>query len=124
MCSSDLGAGLPFVERDMRETRLPKLDDERYSVVVLGEFNHGKSTFVNALLGGPVLPTGITPTTAVLTHILHGSKASATLVLESGDQKRQDPASAVCQYDGALLGVDLADQLSARHQSCRAALAA
>ena len=31
--------------------RLPKLDDERFSVVVLGEFNHGKSTFINALLG-------------------------------------------------------------------------
>ena len=41
----------------------------RFNIVVLGEFNHGKSTFINALLGGPVLPTGITPTTAVLSHI-------------------------------------------------------
>ena len=44
-------AGLPWVARDVRDTRLPKLDDERFSVVVLGEFNHGKSTFINALLG-------------------------------------------------------------------------
>src|SRR5204862_3285193 len=58
--------------------------------VVLGEFNHGKSTFINALLGAPVLPTGITPTTAVLTHILHGAKAGATLVMESGDRKSVD----------------------------------
>ncbi|HZL20348.1 MAG TPA: dynamin family protein, partial [Polyangia bacterium] len=59
-------AGLPFVARDIRETRLPKLDEERFSVVVLGEFNHGKSTFINALLGAPVLPTGITPTSVAV----------------------------------------------------------
>jgi small GTP-binding protein len=89
---SDLGAlaeraGMPFVARDVRETRLPKLDDERFTVVVLGEFNHGKSTFINALLGAQVLPTGITPTTAVLTHVTHGPRAGATLVGEDGTRK-------------------------------------
>ncbi len=83
-------AGLPSVARDVRETRLPKLDDERFTIVVLGEFNHGKSTFINALLGGPVLPTGITPTTAVLSHISHGAKVGATLVLDSGERKTID----------------------------------
>jgi small GTP-binding protein len=91
----DLGAaaeaaGLPSVARDVRETRLPKLDDERFTIVVLGEFNHGKSTFINALLGRPVLPTGITPTTAVLAHISQGPKEGATLVLESGERKAID----------------------------------
>ena len=42
--------------------------------MVLGEFNHGKSTFINALLGEPLLPTGITPTTAVLAHVSHGPR--------------------------------------------------
>jgi GTP-binding protein EngB required for normal cell division len=89
---ADLGAlagraGLPFIERDVRETRLPKLDDERFTVVVLGEFNHGKSTFINALLGAPVLPTGITPTTAALAHVTHGPRATATLVGEDGARK-------------------------------------
>jgi small GTP-binding protein len=83
-------AGLPSVARDVMETRLPKLDAERFSIVVLGEFNHGKSTFINALLGGPVLPTGITPTTAVLAHISQGPKVSATLVMESGERKAID----------------------------------
>ncbi len=32
-------------------------------VVIIGEFNAGKSTFVNALLGDSLLPTGIIPTT-------------------------------------------------------------
>jgi small GTP-binding protein len=85
----DLGAlaeraGLAYVARDIRETRLPKLDDERFTVVVLGEFNHGKSTFINALLGAPIMPTGITPTTAVLAHVMHGPRATATLVGDDG----------------------------------------
>jgi small GTP-binding protein len=83
-------AGLPSVARDVLETRLPKLDAERFTIVVLGEFNHGKSTFINALLGAPVLPTGITPTTAVLSHISQGAKESATLVFESGERKPID----------------------------------
>ena len=92
---ADLGAaaeaaGLPSIARDVRETRLPKLDDERFTIVVLGEFNHGKSTFINALLGAPVLPTGITPTTAVLAHISQGPQESATLVFESGARKTID----------------------------------
>jgi len=85
------GAGLPSVARDVRDTRLPKLDDERFVVVVLGEFNHGKSTFINALLGKAVLPTGITPTTAVLTHLSHGARTTAALVMESGERRGIDP---------------------------------
>jgi ribosome biogenesis GTPase A len=85
-------AGLPFVARDIREVRIPKLDEERFVVVVLGEFNHGKSTFINALLGAPLLPAGITPTTAVLSHVSHGPRRSATLVGEDGVRRVIDPA--------------------------------
>ncbi len=87
-------AGLGSTARDIRETRIPKLDEERFSVVVLGEFNHGKSTFINALLGEPVLPVGITPTTAVLTHIAHGARPSAALVFESGKRQTIEPLTA------------------------------
>src|SRR5262245_52081300 len=86
-------AGLPWVARDVRDTRLPKLDDERFSVVVLGEFNHGKSTFINALLGSPLLPTGITPTTALLAHVTHGARAGATAVSDNGDRTAIDAAA-------------------------------
>jgi small GTP-binding protein len=80
-------AGLASTDRDIRETRLPKLDEERFSIVVLGEFNHGKSTFINALLGETILPVGITPTTAVLAHIKHGKKLQGHAVFESGKRK-------------------------------------
>jgi GTPase Era involved in 16S rRNA processing len=89
-------AGLATTARDIRDTRIPKLDEERFSLVVLGEFNHGKSTFINALLGEAVLPTGITPTTAVLTHITQGAP-SATLVFETGE-RRQIAAQALAAW--------------------------
>jgi GTP-binding protein EngB required for normal cell division len=38
-------------------------------LAVVGEFNAGKSTFINALVGAAVAPTGILPTTAVLHHL-------------------------------------------------------
>jgi small GTP-binding protein len=81
------GAGLPSVARDVRDVRLPKLDEERFTIVVLGEFNHGKSTFINALLGAAVLPTGITPTTAVLAHITQGPQLTATLAMDTGERR-------------------------------------
>ena len=42
---------------------------ERLQIAVLGQFKRGKSTFLNALLGAPLLPTGVVPVTAVATFI-------------------------------------------------------
>ncbi|MBO4350647.1 MAG: dynamin family protein [Proteobacteria bacterium] len=42
-------------------------------VVVVGEFNHGKSSLLNALFGINVLPYGITPTTQIDTCIFFGA---------------------------------------------------
>jgi small GTP-binding protein len=84
--------GLASTARDVRVTRLPKLDEERFSLVVLGEFNHGKSTFINALLGESLLPVGITPTTAVLAQIRHGTIVRAEAVYESGARRAIEPA--------------------------------
>jgi small GTP-binding protein len=84
-------AGLKTLRADLLETRIPKLDDERFHLVVLGEFNHGKSTFVNALLGADVLPTGITPTTAAINHVVWSKKPRAKAVLLAGGEKTLDP---------------------------------
>jgi GTP-binding protein EngB required for normal cell division len=83
--------GMVTLARDIRTTRIPKLEAERFHLVVLGEFNHGKSTFVNALLGQDVLPTGITPTTAAINHVVHAANPTAKVVLTSGESKYLDP---------------------------------
>jgi small GTP-binding protein len=56
--------------------------DELFLLVVVGEFNAGKSAFINALLGQSILPEGVTPTTAQV-NILRFGQASERQVLES-----------------------------------------
>ena len=46
--------------------------DELFLLVVVGEFNAGKSAFINALVGQVVMQEGVTPTTAVITILEHG----------------------------------------------------
>src|SRR6478735_1602693 len=79
--------GMVTLARDIRTTRIPKLEAERFHLVVLGEFNHGKSTFVNSLLGQDVLPTGITPTTASINHVVYAANPTARVVLLGGESK-------------------------------------
>src|SRR5690606_40850921 len=48
--------------------------EELFLIVVVGEFNAGKSSFINSLLGSEYLKSGITPTTTKLHVIRYGSK--------------------------------------------------
>jgi small GTP-binding protein len=84
--------GMRSLRVDLEAVRLPKLADERFNLVVLGEFNHGKTTFVNALLGEPLLPAGITPTTATINHIVWGETPHARAVLYDGGVVDIEPA--------------------------------
>jgi small GTP-binding protein len=45
-----------------------------FLLVIAGEFNSGKSSFINALLGERVLPEGVTPTTDRINLLRHGSE--------------------------------------------------
>jgi ribosome biogenesis GTPase A len=70
-------SGAQSMARVLREDRIPRLADDRFHLVVLGEFNHGKTTLVNALLGEGLLPTGVTPTTALIHSIEYGDVPKA-----------------------------------------------
>ncbi len=49
--------------------------DEFFLLVVVGEFNSGKSALINALLGERYLAEGVTPTTAQIHILRYGEKA-------------------------------------------------
>jgi len=55
------------VQNDLRELF--------FLVVIIGEFNAGKSSFINALLGDELLPVGVTPTTEAIEVIRYGEEA-------------------------------------------------
>jgi small GTP-binding protein len=50
--------------------------EELFLLVVVGEFNAGKSAFLNALLGSRLLTEGVTPTTSHIHLIRYGEKLS------------------------------------------------
>ncbi|RVU42392.1 tetratricopeptide repeat protein [Lujinxingia sediminis] len=64
------------------------------SVAIVGEFNAGKSTLVNALLGEAVVPMGVLPTTAHACIMGYGPRAGARIVYEDGRQRDVDFAGA------------------------------
>jgi small GTP-binding protein len=55
--------------------------DEFFLLVVVGEFNAGKSAFINALLGQSVLIEGVTPTTTQV-NILHYGDSQGREVID------------------------------------------
>ena len=65
--------------------------DEFFLLVVVGEFNAGKSAFINALAGMPVLQEGVTPTTAEI-HLLEYGDAVTSAVGDRGVRVVTAPA--------------------------------
>ncbi|MBO0770651.1 MAG: dynamin family protein [Actinobacteria bacterium] len=61
-----------------------RLAGHRLRVLVAGEAKRGKSTLVNALLGRAVLPTGVTPLTALPTTVRYGREERVTAVFRDG----------------------------------------
>ena len=51
------------------ETVQKNLAETRLLVPIIGNFSAGKSTMINTMLGGSLLPTGITPETSLATEI-------------------------------------------------------
>jgi GTP-binding protein EngB required for normal cell division len=53
-------------------------------LAIVGEFNAGKSTFINALMGAEVAPTGVLPTTATLHHLRWAPDPFAKVLFAKG----------------------------------------
>ncbi len=62
------------------------LADPTFRLVVFGEFNQGKSTLINALLGADALPMSLLPSTALLTEIGYGDAPSATVRVDGEER--------------------------------------
>lgn len=70
--------------------------DELFLLVLAGEFNSGKSSFINALIGHPLLVEGVTPTTSQIYLLKYGEKSQEKPV-EKGVWERTAPVEILKQ---------------------------
>jgi len=65
-------------------SRAQQVRDDRFRVLVVGEFKRGKSTLLNALLGDDILPRKVAECTAVLTLIQYGDQPQVRVTFTDG----------------------------------------
>jgi small GTP-binding protein len=70
------GFGAPEDDAGLVRRALADLE-EMFLLVIVGEFNSGKSAFVNALLGADVAEEGVTPTTDRITVMRHAEEPTS-----------------------------------------------
>lgn len=78
-----------------------------YDIVVCGEVKKGKSTFINALIGDELLPTGVKETTSQVFRISNQPTKSYALVFTDGSTEaitRDQLSTYGSQVDADLLG--------------------
>lgn len=68
----------------MARQRVEELRSNKFTVMVVGEFKRGKTTLLNAMLGAKVMPTKLTPCTAIVTYIRYGEKPEAVIEFTDG----------------------------------------
>jgi GTPase SAR1 family protein len=123
------------------------IEDERLRVVVFGDFNRGKSTLINALLGRPLLQAKLIPTTGHVTRVVHGrpeqlalhfrdrpmeqvglARLNEVATLDANGQVREDIEALTVAVDAPFLSsglalIDTPGRNEASRQSDRAAAA-
>jgi small GTP-binding protein len=75
-----------------------RLAEDRFNLLVVGRFSRGKSTLMNAILGGDYLPTGIVPLTSVITTVRYGSRKQVILNFTDSGLSRDVPLSRLAEY--------------------------
>ncbi|MEZ4448571.1 MAG: dynamin family protein [Nannocystaceae bacterium] len=83
--------GLDAAARSILVDTRRRLEESQLRVLVIGEIKHGKSSLINAIVGQPVLPTGVTPTTGAIVRIRRGEALEHVLVAADGSRSAVEP---------------------------------
>lgn len=67
-----------------------RLAEKKFRVAVVGEFNRGKSSLINVLLGSKILPEDVLATTATINRVTYGERPKAYLILNGTSGKTED----------------------------------
>ena len=70
--------------RRLFRSLLERMEEKSFHVAVFGRVGSGKSSLLNALLGAPILPVGVTPVTAVPARVRVGAPPEARVRYADG----------------------------------------
>lgn len=76
--------GLSNLSKVWNDTYIHSTQAPHVRITILGEFNHGKSSLMNALIGQNILPSGMTPTTQVDTWMYFGANHKKVVASHMG----------------------------------------
>jgi GTPase SAR1 family protein len=85
----ELGAA---ASRTAVQGEMRKLSEDRFHLVVIGQFKRGKTTFINSILGESLLPVAVVPLTSVVTLIKFGLQKRIEVVFEQAERMSIEPA--------------------------------
>lgn len=74
--------------RNSREL-LAHLAEDRFTLAVVGQFNRGKSSLMNAVLGLDRLPVGVVPLTSVITKVSYGNPERVLIEFQGTSLKNE-----------------------------------
>ena len=77
---------------------LVKLAQDRFNLVVVGQFKRGKSSLMNAVLARDLLPTGYLPLTSAITALCYGPKDRALLKFKGWTLEKEIELSELREY--------------------------
>ena len=76
------------VNADFLKKRMEDLENDRYVLMVVGEAKAGKSTFINALLGEPILPTDVLQSSSAIVEIFKSQEKYVEVRYADGHARR------------------------------------
>ncbi len=115
---NDLLATLNSIKKESQVENIPEVSEPfnlasgllgkpNYDIVVCGEVKKGKSTFINALIGQEILPTGVKETTSQVFRISNNETESYALVFTDGTSElitKEQLSRYGSQVDADLMG--------------------
>ncbi len=77
---------------------LTSLAEDRFTLAVVGQFNRGKSSLMNTVLGVDRLPVGIVPLTSVITKVSYGNPERVLIEFRGTSLKDDIPLDRLVEY--------------------------
>lgn len=97
VCEQFTNEHLFVKEKQQLSSLMSRLYRGEIHIAVIGQFNRGKSTFINKLLQAELLPTSVLPLTSLSTQIVYRDKRGYHLTFQDGTELNEEASDDAIQ---------------------------